>query len=419
MLDPRIPMTGKTLESGLRMGAMISDSIAGQRSRSALQEAQARINAGEDYNSVIQQLMAKDPSAAQQLMNLKQGNMQLDAQAQEMDMIKQKYGMAKLQAAAMPMLGAIMQNDPKVQDKLIDEASLIFKGQSDGVFESLQGIKGLQGNQRIDALTGLVKTMRSAGIFPDDPSQMMQQSQPADVAKFEYWKQLNPNATEQQQRDAYERIINPYERSFASGMGAGQARIATEQGLNPILGAREAAKTEAVEQTATGQAELKSAQLEADKAQNLAKEEETRKAKQIELSRQTATLAKEIANSPNLGSVTGFAAMTPTINPESQDLIIKAQQLLALLTADNLKLMSGVLTDKDIEMLQTLSSGMKIDDKGIKGSEQAIRQRLVEIATNIEKTLAEKSGAAPAQQQTPAATPPPPANVGRFKIEVE
>jgi len=156
--------------SGLRSGQAISGIVNQSRSKSALQEAQTRINAGEDYNAVIQQLMAKDPAAAQQLMNLKQGSMQLDAQAQEMDMIKQKYGMEKLQSAAMPMLGAIMQNDPKVQEKLIDEASSIFKGQSDGVYESLQGIKGLQGNQRIDALTGLVKTMRSAGIFPEDPS---------------------------------------------------------------------------------------------------------------------------------------------------------------------------------------------------------------------------------------------------------
>ena len=368
-----------------------------------IRNAASRIQAGESQQAVISQLMSQSPQAAQQLIDLLARQQSMDAGVVEMNALKQRYGMQKLQTAAMPMLGAIMQDDPKVQDKLIDEASSIFKGQSDGVYESLQSIKGLQGNQRVDALTGLVKTMRSAGIFPDDPSQVMQQSQPADVAKFEYWKQLNPNATEKQQRDAYERIINPYERSFASGMGAGQARIATEQGLNPILGARKAGEVEAVEGTATGQAELKSAQLEADKAQNLAKEEETRKAKQIELSRQTATLAKEIANSPNLGSVTGFAAMTPTINPESQDLIIKAQQLLALLTADNLKLMSGVLTEKDIEMLQTLSSGMKIDDKGIKGSEQAIRQRLVEIATNIEKTLAEKSGAAPSQQQQPAA----------------
>jgi hypothetical protein len=215
------------------------------------------------------------------------------------------------------------------------------------------------------------------------------------------------------------RNIDPYSGSFARGAGAGEARLGTERGLNDILSARKAGEVEAVEQTATGQANLKSAQLGAQKAETAVAEDETSKAKQIELSRQTATLAKEIANSPNLGDVTGLAARTWTVNPESQDLIIKAQQLLALLTADNLKLMSGVLTDKDIEMLQTLSSGMKIDDKGIKGSEQAIRTRLVEIATNIEKTLAEKSGAAPVQQQSTTTTPPPPANVGRFKIEVE
>ena len=195
MLDSSIARTGRSLESGLRSGMAIGGAISQGMSKNALQEAQARINAGEDYNAVIQQLMAKDPSAAQQLMNLKQGSMQLDAQAQEMDMIKQKYGMQKLQTAAMPMLGAIMQNDPKVQDKLIDEASLIFKGQSDGVYESLQGIKGLQGNQRIDALTGLVKTMRSAGIFPEDPSQL--QNTPAAVQEFEYYKGLAPDQQKQ------------------------------------------------------------------------------------------------------------------------------------------------------------------------------------------------------------------------------
>jgi hypothetical protein len=400
MLDPRIPMTGKSLEGGLRMGAMISDSIAGQRSRTALQDAQARINAGEDSNAVIQQLMAQDPAAAQQLMNLKSGSMQLNAQAQEMEVLKQKYGMQKLQSAAMPMLGAIMQDDPKVQDKLIDEASSVFKGQSDGIFESLQGIKNLQGVQRADALTGLVKTLRTAGIFPDDPSQMMQGGTALGQNLSLYDQAVASGDMER--AELIKRNIDPYSGSFARGAGAGEARLGTERGLNDILSARKAGEVEAVEQTATGQANLKSAQLGAQKAETAVAEDETRKAKQIELSRQTATLAKEIANSPNLGSVTGLAAMTPTLNPESQDLIIKSQQLLALLTADNLKLMSGVLTDKDIEMLQTLSSGMKIDDKGIKGSEQAIRKRLVEIATNIEKTLAGKSGVAPAQQQAPA-----------------
>jgi hypothetical protein len=417
MLDANILLQSQGLESGLRSGQAIGQMLGQYKSKNALQEAQARINAGEDYNAVIQQLMAKDPAAAQQLMNLKQGSMNLDAQAQEMEALKQRYGMEKLQPAGMSLMAAIMQDDPKIQDKLIDETAERFKGQSDGVYESLQSMKSLDPQRKMDALTGTFKMLKSAGIFPEDPSQMMQQSQPADVAKFEYWKQLNPNATEQQQRDAYERIINPYERSFASGMGAGQARIATEQGLNPILGARKAGEVEAIEGTATGQAELKSAQLEADKAQNLAKEEETRKAKQIDLSRQAATLAKEIANSPQLGSVTGVMAETPTFNPQSRDLIIKAQQLVAMLTAENLKLMSGVLTQADMELLQTLSTGLRVDDKGIKGSEQAVATQLNALASKIEKTLAEKAGSAPSQQ--PSATRTPPANVGRFKIEVE
>jgi hypothetical protein len=307
-----------------------------------------------------------------------------------MDMIKQKYGMQKLQTAAMPMLGAIMQNDPKVQEKLIDEASSIFKGQSDGVFESLQGIKGLQGNQRIDALTGLVKTMRSAGIFPDDPSQMMQGSTALGQNLSLYDQAVA--AGDMERAELIKRNIDPYSGSFARGAGAGEARLSMEQGLNPILNARKAGEIQATEQTASGQAELKSAQLEADKAQNLAKEEETRKAKQIDISKQAATLAKEIANSPQLGSVTGLMAETKTFNPESRDLIIKAQQLVAMLTAENLKLMSGVLTQPDMELLQTLSTGLRVDDKGIKGSEQAVATQLNALASKIEKTLAEKGG---------------------------
>jgi hypothetical protein len=390
MLDANILLQSQGLESGLRSGQAIGQMLGQYKSKNALQEAQARINAGEDYNAVIQQLMAKDPAAAQQLMNLKQGSMQLDAQAQEMDMIKQKYGMQKLQTAAMPMLGAIMQNDPKVQEKLIDEASSIFKGQSDGVFESLQGIKGLQGNQRIDALTGLVKTMRSAGIFPDDPSQMMQGSTALGQNLSLYDQAVA--AGDMERAELIKRNIDPYSGSFARGAGAGEARLSMEQGLNPILNARKAGEIQATEQTASGQAELKSAQLEADKAQNLAKEEETRKAKQIDISKQAATLAKEIANSPQLGSVTGLMAETKTFNPESRDLIIKAQQLVAMLTAENLKLMSGVLTQPDMELLQTLSTGLRVDDKGIKGSEQAVATQLNALASKIEKTLAEKGG---------------------------
>ena len=87
-------------------------------------------------------------------------------------------------------------------------------------------------------------------------------------------------------------------------------------------------------------------------------------------------------------------AETKTFNPESRDVILKAQQLVAMMTSENMKLMSGVLTQPDMELLQTLSTGMRVDDKGIKGSTEAVKTQLTNIANKIEKTLAEKAGGA-------------------------
>lgn len=262
MLDSTIARTGRSLEGGLRGGMMLGQSINQGMSKNALQDAQARINAGEDANAVIQQLMAQDPAAAQQLMNLKQGNMALQQQQQEMDMLKQKYGMQSLQQAAMPLLGSIMQDDPKIQDKLIDEASGIFKGQSDGIFESLQGIKGLQGPQKVEALTGLVKTLRSAGVFPDDPSQMMGGGTALGQNLALYDQALASGDT--QRADLIKRNLDPYSRSLAGGLGAGEARLATEQGLTPILAGR------AGEQTLAERRATQAADSEANQRKNSA-----------------------------------------------------------------------------------------------------------------------------------------------------
>lgn len=413
MLDPSIAQTGRSLEGGLRSGVMIGGAINSSMSNSALKEAQARINAGEDYNSVVQQLMAKDPAAAQQLMNLKQGSQQISAQAQEMDALKQKYGMQKLQTAAMPMLGAIMQDDLKVQDKLIDEASSIFKGQSDGVFESLQGIKGLQGEQRVNALTGLVKTMRSAGIFPEDPSQMMRQSQPADVAKFEYWKQLNPGATEQQQRDAYERIINPYERSFASGMGAGQARIATEQGLNPILGQREAAKTQAVEQTATGQAKLTQEQQAIAKGEREVSEEKRAKDNAASSINEQLQQIDRLSKHPGFSSAVGLSSIAPSMRGsdaygfEKQLEKLDAQSFMAMIpNLAGMGALSNAEGQKVSAALSALNTGLSEDE--FKAEMETIRQALTKARERL------RTG-----EKAPKAEVRQPSNVGRFKIEVE
>lgn len=187
--------TSGGLESGLRTGLVIGQGLRQMQSRNALQDAAGLIQQGQDPNAVIQQLMATDPAAAQQLLNMQTQQQQQSIQKQEMDMLQQKYGMQKLQMAGLPLFGAIMQDDTKVQDKLIDEASSVFKGQSDGIYDALQGIKQLPLDGRVNALGGIVKSLRQAGVFPDDPSQMMQS--PAAVQEFEYYKNLPEDQKQQ------------------------------------------------------------------------------------------------------------------------------------------------------------------------------------------------------------------------------
>ena len=75
---------------------------------------------------------------------------------------------------------------------------------------------------------------QSARFVAQQARPVNQGAVPADVAKFEYWKQMNPDATPEQQRQVFEQIINPFERSLASGRGAGAARVETETALVPV-----------------------------------------------------------------------------------------------------------------------------------------------------------------------------------------
>ena len=400
MFDTGFYNQGRGLESGLRSGAAIGGMIKGGMDTSAVQNAAQRIQAGENQQAVISELMAKSPQAAQQLMNLLGGQQNLDAGATEIEALKTKVGMQSLQQAALPIFGALQVDDDGARSKLLNEAAMVFEKQSPETAAVIKQIGTLQGKQQFDAVAGIVKSLRSAGVFPDDPSQMTQ-SMPADVSKFEYWKQMNPNATEAEAREVYNKIIDPFYRSQASAQGAAGVKLETEQSMNDVLAQREAAKVGAVEKTGTGAAKLAQAEQAVEVGKNAAQEEQIRKSKQLDLSQQTVKLAREIANSPLLGAVTGVMAEAPTINPQSKDLIIKAQQLVAMMTAENLKLMSGVLTQTDMELLQTLSTGLKVDDKGIKGSEQAVAKQLNNIANKIEATLSAKgaaTGAQPAQR---------------------
>jgi len=96
--------------------------------------------------------------------------------------------------------------------------------------------------------------------------------------------------------------------------------------------------------------------------------------------------------------------MLPTMSGETQDVINKANTLQAMLTAENLKLMTGVLSETDLALLKSLSSGINITDSGIKGSLKGVKERLKQVQDKLELAQKNAQKTAPAGQPS-AATP--------------
>lgn len=150
--------------------------------------------------------------------------------------------------------------------------------------------------------------------------------------------------------------------------------------------------------------ELKKQEIQSKIEQNKADIEVTKaeeiQAKQdaINFSNDVIGLAEEIASDPSLNDITGpVSTILPTISGSSQDLINKAERLESMLTKENLGLMSGVLTDKDIQMLRSISSGLNVSEGGIKGSYEGTKKRLQQIADKVKEGL---KSSQPEQQVT-------------------
>ncbi|MCD5994143.1 hypothetical protein KDX38_11060 [Pseudomonas sp. CDFA 602] len=184
------------------------------------------------------------------------------------------------------------------------------------------------------------------------------------------------------------------------------------------LGAEGRAADAKARNSSTGlDAQLK--QLEIDKRQTDASTNAQALASQkvgaLDVAKDAQKLVSEINGSGQLADITGtLDSKFPTFSNDSQDLINKANRLQTLLTADNLKLMTGVLTDRDITFLSQIGAGLGIGEKGINGSIEGTKQRLGEISTRLgekistyEKNLpaGQQQTAAPAPASTPAAAP--------------
>jgi hypothetical protein len=395
------------LSSGLRSGAAIGGMIKGGMDTSAVQNAAQRIQAGENQQAVISELMAQSPQAAQQLMNLLGGQQNLDAGATEIEALKTKVGMQSLQQAALPIFGALQVDDDGARGKLLNEAAAVFEKQSPETAAVIRQIGGLQGKQQFDAVAGIVKSLRSAGVFPDDPSQLQQST--ALGQNLSLYDQAIASG-DMERAELIKRNIDPSARAFAQN----DARVNMEQSLNPIIAAREAGKIGAVEQTATGEAQL------AQEKQAVAKGErevaEAKRAKENAASAINSQLQQiqRLESHPGFEWAVGTTSLIPSVRGseaygfEKQLEKLDAQSFMAMIpNLAGMGALSNAEGQKVSAALSALNTGLSEEE--FRAEMKVIRETLMQARDRL------KTGnTLPPEQAAPAAS-----TVGRFKIEVQ
>lgn len=147
-----------------------------------------------------------------------------------------------------------------------------------------------------------------------------------------------------------------------------------------------AATTQAQREKLTKEMQLLDQRIEEGKKAQ--REAQASKQNAVDSMQDAVDLAKELAESPNLSAITGtIDPRLPTLSGANQDLVNKAKRLQSLLTVDKLGLMTGVLTDRDIQFLTNVASGLQVTDNGILGSTEGVQQNLADIVNRMNEAI--------------------------------
>jgi len=181
---------------------------------------------------------------------------------------------------------------------------------------------------------------------------------------------------------------------------------------------------------------LKAEKLEADaqlkelKAEQEQIELKKTQQKQDAQTSETVGLVESILKNPSFEDVVGqgIRQRLPTISGESQDLLNDFDRLTSALTAENLDLMSGVLSESDIKLLKDLSSGLNLikNDQGqtirIAGSKEGVETRLKGILEKLKlfdsAPKAKKEETTEEARSRLSAQFGEPRKIGRFVMEI-
>lgn len=251
-----------------------------------------------------------------------------------------------------------------------------------------------------------------ASMKPFMSKMQSQASVPAAIQTFDYHQRVlnSPDASEDQKRAS--RIALKLEgpaKTFAPkvvDIGGSKflqvgeeffnpntmAPVATnEQGIpvsggEPIQMTPEVQRSMKAEEVAAVTSAKEGAKIEAQEGTREAEEMQTKK---LEQGKKAIATVDDILSSDRLDNITGITGMIPFSTGKTQDLLGQVQQLKSILTADNLGIMSGVLSESDIKIIEGLSNDIQMitDDSGnitgISGSYEGTLKKLKKIRTGI------------------------------------
>lgn len=367
-----------------------------------------------DYSASTGRALLQGLTAGRAIQGMRQTSQEMDAAAQQRE--RQQAAYTALQNARPEDLPALRMQHPEFADLIQKEIGIQDAEHATFVNKALNkiSIAAATGNPAMiqTAIEQNKPALMSFGVDPqeaiqmahNDPQQFGSLLKASMYATMPIEKQVDAQQ-KQQQLDETARSNRAGESLQARGQNIAAANSAADRQIRLMQLKQEALTRQAASETN----DLKRLELQqkVDANQRALQEKQQQVQKGKDMSYEAAKLARSIASNPQLDVVTGsIQSRLPKFEGASLDIINQAQQLQSMLTAGNLGLLKGAMSDKDIAFLQSMSSGLNVGDNGIKGSYDATKKKLNIIADKLERNLGgyvPEGESAPTGAQTPQA----------------
>ena len=331
--------------------------------------------------------------AANAIDNFGQGlNQMRERQNQEQMMQQQQYALnqaAQLYSTGTPdEIAQFSIQNPQAGELLSRQLAFKNDATRQNMMDSMQQIL-LDPSQTESVLTNRIKMIQEQG---GDPSQTM-----TELEQF----RANPEGYEQKVERAYAMMnpkgyaayresmpkqpeqLSPYQQAQIEGKNQDRELRRQEIELRRLEAEQKRAKTSQEQEAKKQQIEQKKKEIEEAKAQD-----KTRIDNGINTASQNKQVIDDLLNNDDyMSSLTGYTGRIPTVTTTGVEAEAYLDNIKNSMTIDNLGVMSGPLTDKDIQIIASASSRLRsgMSETALKKELNTIKEAYDRVINNYQK----------------------------------